>query len=200
LPRPRVSDRDRIEPVKDEEPRLVRLSPTLRAVLTGHLEPGVAVLFPTKTGGRLDHRYFAGRVGGRILRQAGLLYRKPHALRHPYAVSMFESGAHLRLVRDQMGHSTVAITADVYDAHVDPDRQVRAVEELDRTLGLAPERPPGTTRRRKRRLTPRLFGKDKRTYTPFTTSARASLAANAPARAGRDTRRQGCLTTRPRTH
>jgi hypothetical protein len=76
LPRPRVSDRDRIEPVKDEEPRLVRLSPTLRAVLTKHLEhlePGVAVLFPTKTGGRLDHRYFAGRVGGRLLRQAGLL-------------------------------------------------------------------------------------------------------------------------------
>jgi hypothetical protein len=61
-------------------------------------------------------------------------------LAHP-APPGVESGAHLRLVRDQMGHSTVAITADLYGAHVDPNRQVRAVEELDRTLGLAPERP-----------------------------------------------------------
>ena len=41
-----------------------------------------------------------------------------------------------------MGHSTVAITADLYGAHVDPDRQVRAVEGLDRALGLSPRRHP----------------------------------------------------------
>jgi hypothetical protein len=41
-----------------------------------------------------------------------------------------------------MGHSTIAITADLYGQHVDPDRQTRAVEGLDRALGLAPGRHP----------------------------------------------------------
>jgi integrase len=55
---------------------------------------------------------------------------------------MLESGADLRLVRDQLGHASIQITADLYGQHVGPDRQARAVEGLDRALGLAPARPP----------------------------------------------------------
>ena len=48
----------------------------------------------------------------------------------------------LRLVRDKMEHSTIAITVDLYGQHVHPDCQTRAVEGLDRALNLAPRRHP----------------------------------------------------------
>ncbi len=114
----------------------------LRAVLTEHLEPGTAVLFPTKTGDRLDHRCFTGPVWARLLQKAGLPYRKSQAMLHTYAVSPLKSGADLRLVRDKMELSTIAITVDLYGQHVHPDCQTRAVEGLDRALNLAPRRHP----------------------------------------------------------
>jgi hypothetical protein len=59
---------------------------------------------------------------------------------------MLESGADLRLVKNQRGHASIAITADICGQHVGRDRQVRAVEALDRAFGLGPDRhpaPPG---------------------------------------------------------
>ena len=55
---------------------------------------------------------------------------------------MLESGADLRLVKDQLGHASIAITADIYGQHVGRERQVRAVEALDRAFGLGPDRHP----------------------------------------------------------
>jgi integrase len=98
-----VSDRHRIEPVKDGEGRTVTISPALSEILRAQLDrldPGSDVLFPTKAGGRLVYTYFSARLWGRLLQKAGLPYRKPHALRHSYAVTMLAAGADLRLVKD----------------------------------------------------------------------------------------------------
>jgi integrase len=144
-----VSDRHLIEPVKDGEGRSVACSPALLAVLRdqlARLDAESPVLFPTKAGRRLAYAYFSARIWGPLIRKAGLPYRKPHALRHSYATTMLESGADLRLVKDQLGHASIAITADIYGQHVGRERQVRAVEALDRAFGLGPGRhpaPPG---------------------------------------------------------
>src|SRR4029453_18671218 len=51
-------------------------------------------------------------------------YRKPHALRHSYATTMLKSGADLRLAKDQRGHASITITADICGQHVGRERQV----------------------------------------------------------------------------
>jgi Phage integrase family len=106
-------------------------------------------------------------------------YRKPHALRHSYATTMLESGADLRLAKDQRRHASITITADIYGQHLGRERQVHAVETLDRAFGLVPDRHPAP-RERERGLSGRLFSVGAGTYT--FPSARAQ-EAQSPERA-----------------
>lgn len=51
-----------------------------------------------------------------LVRQAGLtkgIYT-PHSLRHTYATLLVEAGVDLRYIKEQLGHSTIAITSDLY--------------------------------------------------------------------------------------
>jgi integrase len=145
-----VSDKGhRIEPVKDGEPRRVKMSPALQAALHDHveamkLEASVrdwspeqrALVFPTTYGQVLRHPYFLEHIWQLLLSKAGLPYRKYHATRHTFATWLLSDGADLRWVQQQMGHATIGRTADTY-GHVQPERHEAAVEGLDRYLGLS---------------------------------------------------------------
>jgi len=69
---------------------------------------------------------------GRMVKRAGLNARF-HDLRHTYATLMLAAGVHAKIVSEALGHSTVAITLDIY-SHVTPGLQEAAAKQLDSLL------------------------------------------------------------------
>lgn len=69
---------------------------------------------------------------GRIVLRAGLAIRF-HDLRHSYASLMLAAGIHPKIVSEALGHSTVAITLDIY-SHITPGLQEAAAKQLDTML------------------------------------------------------------------
>jgi integrase len=142
-----VSDKGRrIEPCKDHEIRHVKASPVLLAALRAHVDAMTlegqvrdwdpearALVFPTTYGNILHYPYFLTRVWRPLLAKAGLPYRRYHGTRHTYATWLLADGADLRWVQSQLGHASVAQTADTY-GHVQPDRHEAAAAGLDRYL------------------------------------------------------------------
>src|SRR5262249_5327307 len=62
-----------------------------------------------------------------------------HDLRHTHATAMLASGVHPKIAQERLGHSTIAITMDLY-SHVLPNMQGDAVKTMDEALlkaGLA---------------------------------------------------------------
>jgi integrase len=58
-----------------------------------------------------------------------------HTLRHSAAVDWLENGTHIKAVSDLLGHSSIAITGDVY-GHISDDTARAAVTGLAGRLGL----------------------------------------------------------------
>ena len=56
-----------------------------------------------------------------------------HDLRHSYASLMLREGVHPKIVSEALGHSTIAITLDIY-SHVTPGLQAAAAKSLDAVL------------------------------------------------------------------
>jgi integrase len=69
-----------------------------------------------------------------LLRRTGLRYRKPHTLRHTFASLLLQNGESVTYVRDQLGHSSIKMTVDVY-GHLVPGANRQAVDRLDDTTG-----------------------------------------------------------------
>ena len=65
----------------------------------------------------------------RIARKAGLAKFGFHDLRHTHASLMLSKGIHLKIVSERLGHSSIAITADLY-SHVLPSVQRDAVSQF----------------------------------------------------------------------
>jgi integrase len=62
-----------------------------------------------------------------------------HDLRHTHATAMLSSGIHPKIAQERLGHSSIAITMDLY-SHVMPNMQADAVATMDNALvkaGLA---------------------------------------------------------------
>ncbi|MEX5718424.1 tyrosine-type recombinase/integrase [Geodermatophilus sp. WL48A] len=53
--------------------------------------------------------------------------------RHSAASFLLAAGTHTKVVREHLGHSSCAITADIY-SHVSPAQQREAVDRLDQAL------------------------------------------------------------------
>jgi integrase len=66
---------------------------------------------------------------------AGVTEVGVHTLRHGAAVAWLESGVHINAVADLLGHSSVAITGDVY-GHKSDDTACAAVDGLAGRLRL----------------------------------------------------------------
>jgi integrase len=68
----------------------------------------------------------------RFKRKQGLDIRW-HDLRHTYATLLLGQGVHPKVVQEALGHSTIAITMDLY-SHVSPNLQEEAAQKLDALL------------------------------------------------------------------
>jgi integrase len=92
------------------------------------------LVFTTEFGGPVDPRNLL-RVIEVAAKAAGVEGVGVHTLRHSAAVDWLESGVHIKAVADLLGHSSIAITGDVY-GHASDDTARSAVDGLAGRLGL----------------------------------------------------------------
>jgi integrase len=91
------------------------------------------LVFPNELGkpeerGNLVRRHFLP-----VLAKAGLPRIRFHDLRHTSATLLLSQNVHPKVVQERLGHSTVAVTLNVY-SHVLPPMQQEAAEQLERLL------------------------------------------------------------------
>lgn len=135
------------EPKTDKSKRTVPLPTSIVVALRKHrteqLKARLAagdqwrengLVFPTEFGTPLDPRNLR-RVVAVAAANAGLSSDVGvHTLRHSAAVAWLEAGVHVRGVADLLGHSSIAITADIY-GHTSAHIAKGAVEGLSDALG-----------------------------------------------------------------
>jgi integrase len=86
------------------------------------------LVFSTQFGTPIEPRN-AARSFTRVAGRAGLDGASLHTLRHSAASALIASGVHVRIVREVLGHSTYAVTADTY-AHIAVAQQREAADRL----------------------------------------------------------------------
>jgi integrase len=76
-----------------------------------------------------------------ILAKAGLRKIRFHDLRHTFGSLLIQDGASLAYVKEQMGHSSIQVTVDVY-GHLIPGANIDWIDRLDSTTETD-DRAPG---------------------------------------------------------
>ena len=69
----------------------------------------------------------------KIARRAGLYGVRLHDCRHTHASLMLWQGVHSKVVQERLGHSTIAVTLDIY-SHVTPGLQEAAALKFEEAL------------------------------------------------------------------
>jgi integrase len=139
--------------------RAVALDPQTIAVLRAYrraLEEYAAAhgstlsryVFPGAGGGPLRPEHLT-RTFGKLVAAAGLPPVRLHDLRHGAATLMLLAGADLKTIADQLGHSSIVLTADTY-LSVAVELGLAAAADAARLILSHACRPPGggSTRRR----------------------------------------------------
>jgi integrase len=135
------------EPKSERSHRTLRMPETLIRALRRHrsrqlqerLAAGSAwmendLAFPTAIGTALEPRSLV-KDFKRILKKAGLpAVIRFHDLRHSAASLLLAQGVQLRTIMELLGHSSIAITANLY-AHVSPPLLREAADKMDAILG-----------------------------------------------------------------
>jgi integrase len=131
----------------DRSRRTIPISPPIVALLRRHrvtqLEERMraanqwadtGLVFTTELGTVVDPRNLL-RVVEVAAKRIGLDGVGAHTLRHSAATAWLEAGVHIKQVSDLLGHSSVAITGDVYGHGSDQSARA-AVDGLSGVLGL----------------------------------------------------------------
>ena len=128
--------------VKSGRERRVNMSTALRRVLMELRDQRMVeafaqgreeielLVFPGPSGRPLDYSWFNKRVWHKALEAARLRRVTIHALRHSYASFLIQAGASLAYVRDQLGHSSIQVTVDVY-GHLVPAENIAWTDALN---------------------------------------------------------------------
>lgn len=90
------------------------------------------LVFTTEIGTALEPRNVLRRFQ-KIAAGAGLHGVSLHTLRHSAASFLLAAGTHTKVVQEHLGHSSYAITADIY-SHVAPAQAREAADRLDDAL------------------------------------------------------------------
>lgn len=80
--------------------------------------------------GRYLHTASLAKTLNRLLAQAGLPHMRFHDLRHSAATILLAAGVHPKMVQELLGHSTIAMTMDIY-SHVLPPMQQEVANKMD---------------------------------------------------------------------
>jgi len=102
----------------------------IKALLAGKNSVSDELVFPAPNGGVLDPDHLYDRYFLPVVEKAGLRRIRFHDLRHTFGHLLIQAGAPLPYVRDQMGHSSIQVTADIY-GHLLPGANVACIDKLD---------------------------------------------------------------------
>ena len=94
------------------------------------------LVFPSETGGPINGSNVFNRDFLPILEAAGIRRVTFHSLRHTFASLLIQQGASLAYVKEQMGHSSIQVTVDIY-GHLIPGGNIGWVDALDTETSLA---------------------------------------------------------------
>jgi integrase len=137
-----------MEPKTPRSRRVIEVEPRVAMVLRRHraaqeMERRVAgpvwdgripdLVFTTPTGRPIDGRTLIKTWFRPLLAKAGLPPIRIHDLRHSYASIALTRGVHPKVVQEALGHSTIAVTLDLY-SHVVPSLQREAAREMGAAL------------------------------------------------------------------
>ncbi len=124
------------EPKTASGVRKVWIISPLRAALLHHQEKSAAnkfgLVFPTKFGNPYD-RSTISKMLTKSLERANLKHIRVHDLRHSNASWLLSKGVDLAFVSKHLGHSTVAITSDIYH-HFLPEDYEKVSGVLDKSF------------------------------------------------------------------
>ena len=87
-------------------------------------------VFCTLEGSPVDGDNLRHRVFYKVIEKAGIRRVRFHDLRHTFASMLIQNGESLAYVRDQLGHSSIQVTVDIY-GHLVPGANRQAVDRLD---------------------------------------------------------------------
>ena len=123
-------------PTKNYRNRSIVLPRFLRDMLNDHLvnhaAPGPdGLLFTAENGAPLRNSNFNRRVWRPVVATAGLPKSlRMHDLRHTAVALLISQGAHPEAIKRYMGHSSIAVTMDVY-GHLFPSDAEDLADKLD---------------------------------------------------------------------
>ena len=103
-------------------------------ILQGATLQGTDLVFAHHDGSPLDPSTVS-HTFGKIARRAGLSNIRYHDLRHAHASLMLLTGADPKVISERLGHSSIAITMDIY-AHILPGLQEEAAIRFEEALIL----------------------------------------------------------------
>ncbi|MEX5717823.1 site-specific integrase [Geodermatophilus maliterrae] len=98
----------------------------------GSLWQASGLVFTSEIGTPLEPRNALRRFEA-LAERAGLRGVRLHTLRHSAASFLLAAGTHMKVVQEHLGHSSYAITADIY-SHVAPVQQREAADKLGQAI------------------------------------------------------------------
>jgi integrase len=136
----------RLTTPKNGKTRRIDLSTRLAEVLKQHLvnqelealgkdRTKPEWVFCTSIGTRLDPDNVRNQVFYKLLHQTGIRRVRIHDLRHTFATRLLMNGESPAYVKEQMGHSSIQVTVDLY-CHWIPGSNRQAVDRLDEAVDI----------------------------------------------------------------
>lgn len=124
----------RLGPTKSGTARWIDVTPAVEAMLRRREAAATSDWLFSRNDGRAWTRTQAARRVTEAARLADLARVTPHHLRHTFATLLKEMGVPVAYIQAQLGHSSIAITNDLYAGSARPPRPA----ELDRldSLGI----------------------------------------------------------------
>jgi integrase len=137
----RSRSKSRTSTPKDEDSRNVDMSRQLSETISKlkikrkeeYLAKGEEMpswIFISEAGTPLIEGHWRERVFKKILEKAKIREIRIHDLRHTYATQLIQDKQSLAYIRDQLGHSSISVTVDIY-GHLVPGANQDAVDGLD---------------------------------------------------------------------
>lgn len=132
-----ITNRGRVAPTKTNRIRTVDMSFTLFDELKALKEKqqqkweehAPEWVFANQQGNPVDMHNLKNRQFQKALERAGIRRIRFHDLRHTFASLLIANGESLAYVRDQLGHSSIALTVNTY-THLIPGANRGAVDKL----------------------------------------------------------------------
>lgn len=109
------------------------------AELKALTSPAVGFVFEAEKGRFIDPDKFSAEIWAPIAEAAGMNGTRFHDLRHFFASQLIAQGETPAHVRDQMGHSSIKVTFDIY-GHLFPGAGRDAAARFDASMRLAREK------------------------------------------------------------